>query len=236
MSRLLELRMARAIWLLTELERMLFIAGCPRKLFISGCPRINNLIGTFPCIIFFIWGRRQIKRRAPFFLILGRPPFHLRAPSFLFEGALFFLGRPLFFSGRQIFFFSGALLFSVLGRPLFRALGRPKKGVKFTVYAPWKLAFIHTDCDTVYLSNNMKQYCRDQGLGHKFSSRYRHDQNHKIERAMGTIGFPFRAMMIQGWHSFRASICQRHAKPCSLHSEERLDTFWSQGRHETTAE
>ena len=55
MSRLLELRMARrAIKLLTELERMLFIAGCPRKLFISGCPRINNLIGTFPCLIFFI--------------------------------------------------------------------------------------------------------------------------------------------------------------------------------------
>ena len=57
----------------------------------------------------------------------------MRAPSFSFEGALFFLGRPLFFSGRQIIFFSGALLFSVLGRPLFRALGRPKKGVKFTV-------------------------------------------------------------------------------------------------------
>ena len=96
------------------------------------------------------------------------------------------------------------------------------------VYAPWKLAYIHTDCDTIYLSNNMKQYCRDQGLGHEFSSRYRHDQNHKIERAMGTIGFPFRAMMIQG-NAPKADIpfALRHANVMRNHAPSTPKKGWT---------
>ena len=94
------------------------------------------------------------------------------------------------------------------------------------VYSPWKLAYIHTDCDSIYTSKEMEQFCRDNGIRQEFSSRYRHDQNHKIERAMGTIGAPFRAMMIQGnapdWYRFKDARLARNyfgSKLFSVRSE-----------------
>jgi hypothetical protein len=96
------------------------------------------------------------------------------------------------------------------------------------VHDPWKLAYIHTDCDTVYTSNDMEQFCKDNGIRQEFSSRYRHDQNHKIERAMGTIGTPFRAMMIQGnAPSSDIPFALRHANVMRNHAPSASKQGWS---------
>ena len=65
-------------------------------------------------------------------------------------------------------------------------------------HAPWKFAFIRTDGESVYDSDQWKAHCKEEGLEHEVSGRYRHDQNGVVERAMQAIGVPFRCMMIQG--------------------------------------
>lgn len=65
-------------------------------------------------------------------------------------------------------------------------------------YQPWKFAFIKTDCESIYWTPQWDQHCTDNGIVHEFSSRYRHDQLGVVERAMQSIGVPFRAMMITG--------------------------------------
>jgi hypothetical protein len=63
---------------------------------------------------------------------------------------------------------------------------------------PHKFAIVHTDGEIVYDNKAWEDHCRDHGLEHEFSSRYRHDQNGVVERRMQTIGTSFRCMMIQG--------------------------------------
>ena len=65
-------------------------------------------------------------------------------------------------------------------------------------HAPWKFAFVHTDGESVYDTDQWKAHCKEEGLEHEVSGRYRHDQNGVVERAMQAIGVPFRCMMIQG--------------------------------------
>ena len=63
---------------------------------------------------------------------------------------------------------------------------------------PAKFAFVKTDNEFVYTSNLWIAHCKDCGLEHEFSARYRHDDNGKIERAIGVVGSSFRCLMIQG--------------------------------------
>ena len=65
-------------------------------------------------------------------------------------------------------------------------------------HAPWKFAFIHTDGEPIYSTDRWSEHCKANGIEHEFSSRYRHDQLGVAERAMQSIGVPFRCMMIQG--------------------------------------
>jgi hypothetical protein len=65
-------------------------------------------------------------------------------------------------------------------------------------FAPWKFAFVKTDIEGVYNSSRWDAHCKEDGLEHEFSCRYRHDNNGVIERAMQTIGVGYRCMMIQG--------------------------------------
>jgi hypothetical protein len=63
---------------------------------------------------------------------------------------------------------------------------------------PAKVAFIMTDNEFIYTSKAFIEHCRDEGVEHEFSARYRHDQNSVVERAIGVIGTIFRCLMIQG--------------------------------------
>ena len=65
-------------------------------------------------------------------------------------------------------------------------------------FFPYKLAFVHTDGESVYDNEAWRAYCLEHGIEHEFSGRYRHDQLGVAERAMQAIGVPFRCMMIQG--------------------------------------
>ena len=63
---------------------------------------------------------------------------------------------------------------------------------------PHKVAFIKSDNEFVYTSNDWIDHCRTEGVVHEFSARYRHDQNGVVERAIGLVGTTFRCLMIQG--------------------------------------
>ena len=65
-------------------------------------------------------------------------------------------------------------------------------------HAPYKVAFIRTDSDFVYTSNDWLKHARDEGYEHEFSAKYRHDMNPIAERTIQTIGIAFRCMMFQG--------------------------------------
>jgi hypothetical protein len=80
-------------------------------------------------------------------------------------------------------------------------------------HAPWKYSFIKTDGEPVYKSDAWHCHCADEGLEHEFSGRYRHEQNPRIERAMQSIGEPYRGMMIQACcPDADTPACLRHAK------------------------
>ena len=61
---------------------------------------------------------------------------------------------------------------------------------------PNKVKFIRTDSEGIYTTPAWTQHCKEYGINQQFSSRYRHDQNGDIERAMQTIGAGFRPTMI----------------------------------------
>ena len=63
---------------------------------------------------------------------------------------------------------------------------------------PHKVAFIKSDNEFVYTSNDWTEHCRTEGVVHEFSARYRHDQNGVVERAIGLVGTTFRCLIIQG--------------------------------------
>jgi hypothetical protein len=63
---------------------------------------------------------------------------------------------------------------------------------------PLRVAFVRTDMEPLYVSAKWDKHCEEEGIEREYSSRYRHDQNGTIERAMQAIGVPFRCMMIQG--------------------------------------
>ncbi len=65
-------------------------------------------------------------------------------------------------------------------------------------FAPWKFAFWHTDSEPLYCTPQWEAHCKESGIEHEYSSRYRHEQNGVVERAMQAIGVPFRCMMRQG--------------------------------------
>ena len=52
--------------------------------------------------------------------------------------------------------------------------------------------------EPLYVSAKWDKHCEEEGIEREYSSRYRHNQNGTIERAMQAIGIPFRCMMIQG--------------------------------------
>ena len=53
--------------------------------------------------------------------------------------------------------------------------------------------------EILYCTPQWEAHCKDSGMEHEYSSRYRHEQNGVVERAMQGIGVPFRCMMIQGY-------------------------------------
>jgi hypothetical protein len=63
---------------------------------------------------------------------------------------------------------------------------------------PHCFAFVRTDNEPVYCTSGWNAHCIAEGIEHEFSSRHRHDQLGVVERAMQSIGVPFRCMMIQG--------------------------------------
>ena len=65
-------------------------------------------------------------------------------------------------------------------------------------YAPYKLAVLRTDSEPLYDNATWDTFCEQHGIRREFSSRHRHDQHGVAERAMQSIGVPFRCMMIQG--------------------------------------
>lgn len=65
-------------------------------------------------------------------------------------------------------------------------------------HAPYSLAYLKTDSEPVYTAAKWDDLCKEQGYKREFSSRHRHDQHGVVERAMQSIGGPFRSMMIQG--------------------------------------
>ena len=95
-------------------------------------------------------------------------------------------------------------------------------------YAPYSLAAIRTDSEPLYCANVWDDYCKNQGIIHEYSSRYRHDQNGVAERCMQTIGKCFRCMMIQGNapESFSAYALQ-HANVIRNESPTKANGGWS---------
>ena len=65
-------------------------------------------------------------------------------------------------------------------------------------FMPWKFAVVFTDKEPLYFTPSWIQHCKDEGLEHEFSSRYKHGQNGVVERAMQSVGITFRCMMITG--------------------------------------
>jgi hypothetical protein len=63
---------------------------------------------------------------------------------------------------------------------------------------PNKVAFVKSDNEFVYTSNEWISWCRAEGVEHEFSARYRHDQNGVVESAIDSVGTTFRCMMVQG--------------------------------------
>ena len=65
-------------------------------------------------------------------------------------------------------------------------------------FFPCKFAFVKTDSESLYTTPQWMAHYEKEGICHETSPRYRHDLNGLIERAMQTIGGPFRCMMIHG--------------------------------------
>jgi len=63
-------------------------------------------------------------------------------------------------------------------------------------YQPWKFAFIKTDMEAIYCTPAWDQHCKENGIIHEHSNAYKHGQLGVAERAMQSIGCPFRAMML----------------------------------------
>ncbi len=64
--------------------------------------------------------------------------------------------------------------------------------------APWKIAYIRTDSEAVYMSGKWEHHCAVKGIKHEHSAPYKHGQNGVVERRMGTIGASARAQMLYG--------------------------------------
>lgn len=87
-------------------------------------------------------------------------------------------------------------------------------------HAPWKFSIVRTDGEPIYTTPAWELHCKEEGIVHEVSSRYRHDQNGVVERAMQAIGTAFRCMMIQGNapdsdspHALRMSSVVRNNSP-----------------------
>ena len=95
-------------------------------------------------------------------------------------------------------------------------------------HAPWKFAYIRTDGEIVYDTNQWKAHCKEEGLEHEVSGRYRHDQLGVVERAMQAIGVPFRCMMIQGCAP-ESDIpdCLHHANIIRNNSPTKANNGWT---------
>ena len=65
-------------------------------------------------------------------------------------------------------------------------------------HSPWKHAFVHSDSEKIYTSMAFENHCEQENMTHEYSSRYRHDQNGVVERAVQTIGVTHRCQMNQG--------------------------------------
>ena len=63
---------------------------------------------------------------------------------------------------------------------------------------PFKFAFIKTDREAIYWTPGWDNHCKANNILHEASSAYKHGQLGVVERAMQSIGVPFRAMMITG--------------------------------------
>ena len=65
-------------------------------------------------------------------------------------------------------------------------------------WAPWTVAYFHSDNEWVYTTNAWQEYCREKGIEHEFSPPYRPDAHGVVERANGVVGTGHRCMMTQG--------------------------------------
>ena len=95
-------------------------------------------------------------------------------------------------------------------------------------HAPWKLAFMRSDAESIYSTPEWKAYREGNGVKHEISGRYRHDQNGVVERAMQAIGVSFRCMMIQGCApASDIPDCLRHANVIRNNSPTKANKGWT---------
>ena len=101
-------------------------------------------------------------------------------------------------------------------------------------YAPYKLAVLRTDSEPLYDNATWDTFCEQHGIRREFSSRHRHEQHGVAERAMQSIGVPFRCMMIQG-NAPASDIpdCLRHANVIRNHSPTKANCQRFQSRELT---
>ena len=93
---------------------------------------------------------------------------------------------------------------------------------------PAKSAFIRTDSEPCYQTPEWKDHCRDENITHEFSSRYRHDQNGVVERAMQVVGIAFRCMMIMGGApKYEEEHALRFANVVRNHTPTKANNGWT---------
>ena len=93
---------------------------------------------------------------------------------------------------------------------------------------PLKFAFIRTDSEPIYTDVKWEQHCKAEGIVHEFSSRYRHDQNGRIESAMEAVGVPYRTMMLQGnAPNHLIPKVLKHANLIRNHSPTKANNGWT---------
>jgi hypothetical protein len=94
-------------------------------------------------------------------------------------------------------------------------------------YAPYKLAALKTDNEAIYTAKTWKVYCEANGIQREFSGRHRHDQHGVAERAMQSIGGPFRTMMIHGNAPECDPDCLRWANVIRNNTGTKANSGWS---------
>ena len=93
---------------------------------------------------------------------------------------------------------------------------------------PYKFARVKTDSEPIYWTPAWEEYCSSHGLIHDFSSAYKHGQLGVVERAMATVGVPFRCTMLTGNAPEKLiPYALRFANVIRNHSPTKANNGWS---------